>query len=48
MVSVCASSHQQARDDIVHLLYVTFLTNSPLLIEAVIGRLSSINHLHLA
>ena len=48
MLSVCASRHQQARDNLVHLLSVASLTNIPLLVEADIGRLSSITRLHLA
>ena len=41
-LSVLAFRRHQARDDLVHLLYVASLTDSPPLVEAVVGRLSSI------
>ena len=42
------SNHEQARDDLVHLLSVASLTDSPPLVEAIIVRLSSITRLCLA
>ena len=47
-LSVRALRRQQARDDLVHLLSVASLTNSPPLVEAVVGRLSSITRLRAA
>ena len=47
-LSVCASRRQQARDDLVHLLSVASLIDSPPLIKAVVGRLSSIMRLRAA
>ena len=47
-LSVRASRRQQARDDLVHLLSVTSLTDSPPLVKALVGRLSSITRLRAA
>ena len=40
--------HQKAGDDLVHLLSIASLTDSPPLVEAIIVRLSSITRLCLA
>ena len=39
-LSVRASSHQKARDDLIHILSVALLTNSPPLVKASVRRLS--------
>ena len=44
-LSVRASRHQQARDDLVHLLFVASLIDSPPLVTAIVSRLYSINRL---
>ena len=47
-LSVRASRHQLARDDLSHLLSVASITDSPLIVEAVIVSLSLITRLCLA
>ena len=47
-LSVCVLRRQQARDDLLHILYVSSLTNSPLLVEAIIVHLLCITRLRTA